>query len=149
MSSYLITWKLDHSLYDERGFYPDALCDQVMDMEREWRREQPTKHELRRLFGLVRKVEGTSRLDRQTIWEKVDMLDLVRRYCGEPKRVGAVYMATCPLHKDTRPSMTVWPDKKRWWCFPCNKGGTPFCLIMECEGLDFVSSMHFLNQMYL
>lgn len=44
----------------------------------------------------------------------------------EKKDRGRYYIALCPFHEDSSPSMQVWPDKDGkeggWTCYSCNPG---------------------------
>lgn len=53
---------------------------------------------------------------------------------GEPAR-GCVCI--CPLHDDSRPSMRIYTEQNRAWCYVCNDGGDPIKLRMLMTGSDF------------
>lgn len=46
-------------------------------------------------------------------------------------------MASCPLHRDDTPSVSVRPSKGAWKCFSCNMGGDAVALVMKVEGIGF------------
>lgn len=56
---------------------------------------------------------------------------------GEPvRRSGKDYLCVCPLHEDHDPSMRVYAEQNRAWCFVCNDGGDSirlYMLINECN----------------
>ncbi|GGK13392.1 hypothetical protein GCM10010124_02420 [Pilimelia terevasa] len=56
----------------------------------------------------------------------------VRRISGRPTT-----MASCPLHPDRTPSMSIDLNKGLWRCHSCGKAGDSYSLIMEVEGVDF------------
>ena len=62
--------------------------------------------------------------------------ELVGQYCQIQKK-GRNFVCLCPFHNDTRPSLTVSPDKGIAYCFPCQKGGDIFSFYQEIEGVDF------------
>ena len=41
----------------------------------------------------------------------------------EAKTEGKAWLALCPWHADTRPSLQVYPDESRYFCHGCKKGG--------------------------
>ena len=53
--------------------------------------------------------------------------------------------ARCPFHHDRSPSMYVYPGKKGWYCFVCNKGGSVIDLVMGLYKLEFKDAMIKLN----
>jgi len=46
------------------------------------------------------------------------------------KKSGSVFVALCPFHDDTKPSLVVFPKTDSWYCFSCCFGG---------DAADFVS----------
>lgn len=62
--------------------------------------------------------------------------ELVSQYCQLQKK-GKGFMCLCPFHKDTRPSLTVSPDKGIAYCFACQTGGDIFSFYQAIEGVDF------------
>ena len=56
------------------------------------------------------------------IRQSVDIVDVVGAYLPLEKK-GRNYMAICPFHDDTRPSMSVSQDKQIFMCFVCHTGG--------------------------
>jgi hypothetical protein len=80
------------------------------------------------------------RLDdiKEQIRQSIDIVDLVGSYL-ELRRQGRLYVAHCPWHDDTRPSLQVNPERQSWKCWVCgNKGGDLFSFVMEREGIDTV-----------
>lgn len=60
------------------------------------------------------------------------------------KKVGSGYMALCPFHADSNPSLSVDIERGLWYCFGCNKGGDVFNFIMEMENCSFWESLKIL-----
>ncbi len=60
------------------------------------------------------------------------------------KKVGSTYMAICPFHMDSNPSLSVDINEGLWYCFGCNKGGDIFNFIMEYEDINFIESINYL-----
>lgn len=74
-----------------------------------------------------------------------DIVDLIgNRY--ELRRQGSSYLAICPWHKDTRPSLTINPARQIWKCFVCDIGGDVFNFVMQDEGLSFPEALRQLAE---
>lgn len=58
-------------------------------------------------------------------WGKIEMsyLNIYEKYVGSIKKIGKSYMALCPFHPDTNPSMKIDPEKGFFYCFGCNVKG--------------------------
>ena len=66
--------------------------------------------------------EQPSRIDYKAIRAQIPLLDWVSKW-DEVKPTGRSWKARCPLHEDKRPSMHIYPEDNKWWCFVCNEGG--------------------------
>ena len=66
--------------------------------------------------------------------------ELVGSYCQLQKK-GKQFLALCPFHNDTKPSLTVSPDKGIAYCFACSSGGDIFSFYQQIEGVDFVQAL--------
>jgi len=53
----------------------------------------------------------------------MNIVDIVKSYGIELKKIGRVYQGLCPFHKDTNPSFTVYPDTNTFHCFGCGITG--------------------------
>lgn len=56
-------------------------------------------------------------------------------------RVGAHLVGPCPLHQETRPSFTVYPQSGTFYCFGCRQGGDVIELVRRLEGVGFVAAV--------
>ena len=81
--------------------------------------------------------------DVQNIKERIDILALVQEYV-ELKPAGKYHKGLCPFHSEKTPSFTVSPERERWHCFGCSKGGDIFTFLQEIEGMDFVEALKHL-----
>ena len=45
--------------------------------------------------------------------------------------------ARCPFHDDQSPSLSVYLDSNRYYCFACGASGDAISLIQRLDGLDF------------
>lgn len=65
---------------------------------------------------------------------------LVAQYC-QLKKKGRTFVALCPFHNDSHPSLQVSPDKGIAYCFACRKGGDIFKFYEEIEKVDFKQAL--------
>lgn len=72
----------------------------------------------------------------EEIKRQTDIVALISQYVTL-KKVGKNYRALCPFHAEKNPSFYVNPEKKIFYCFGCNKGGSAINFLMEYEKLDF------------
>ena len=96
--------------------HDDAAAQEDLDGAREWKRQ----------------VEEARNLS---------VLDVVRRYVGEPVHRGRSWLVTCPFHVDEEPSLSIDPDKGLWYCFPCGFGGDGIELVMCLRRVDFATAV--------
>lgn len=71
---------------------------------------------------------------------RLSIEDLVSEYC-QLKRKGRGFVALCPFHNDTKPSLQISPDKGIAYCFACQSGGDIFSFYQKIEGVDFRESI--------
>ena len=65
-----------------------------------------------------------------------DIVRVIGSYLNLVKR-GKNYMAVCPFHDDTNPSLTVSPEKQLFKCFVCGTGGNVFAFVQKYEHISF------------
>lgn len=80
---------------------------------------------------------------RELVRQAIDIVDLVGRYC-QLRRQGRRYVALCPWHDDTRPSLQVNPERQSFRCWVCNIGGDVFSFVMKMEGVTFPEALAML-----
>jgi DNA primase len=56
-------------------------------------------------------------------------------------RVGTHLVGLCPLHREMRPSFTVYPQSGTFYCFGCRQGGDVIELVRRLEGIGFVAAV--------
>lgn len=71
---------------------------------------------------------------------RLSIEDLVGSYCTLQKK-GRHFIALCPFHNDSKPSLLVSPDKGIAYCFACQSGGDIFSFYQKIEGADFVQAL--------
>ena len=57
---------------------------------------------------------------------------------GEPVRLN---LCLCPMHEDHSPSMRVYTEQNRAWCYVCDNGGDSIQLYMLITGSDFKTAV--------
>lgn len=58
--------------------------------------------------------------DYEEVKQRLSMRQVAERYGCKVQRNG---LCLCPFHKDTHPSMKIYPDDKGFYCWVCQKGG--------------------------
>jgi DNA primase len=64
----------------------------------------------------------------------------------ELRRQGRNYVALCPWHKDSRPSLQINPERQIYKCWVCDIGGDVFGFLMQDEGISFREALHKLAE---
>lgn len=70
---------------------------------------------------------------------------LVAQYC-QLKKKGRSFVALCPFHNDSKPSLLVSPDKGIAYCFACQSGGDIFSFVQKIESIDFPAAIKLLAE---
>jgi DNA primase len=70
-----------------------------------------------------------------------DIVDLIGSRL-ELRRQGRNYVALCPWHADSRPSLQINTEKQIWKCWVCDIGGDAFSFVMRDEGLTFPQALN-------
>ena len=83
--------------------------------------------------------------DKEQVRAATDIVDLIGSYL-HLKRQGRLYVAQCPWHDDSRPSLQVNPERQTWKCWVCNVGGDAFSFLMKRESLEFRESLEMLAE---
>ncbi len=86
----------------------------------------------------------TSSFDvKDQVRQATDIVDLVGRYL-QLRRQGRQYVALCPWHDDSRPSLQVNPERQSFKCWVCDIGGDVFSFLMQIEGVEFREALEML-----
>ena len=67
---------------------------------------------------------------KEQVRQATEIVELVGSYL-ELRRQGTGYVAICPWHDDTRPSLQVNPNRQSWKCWVCDVGGDVFSFVMR------------------
>ena len=80
---------------------------------------------------------------KEQVRDATDIVGLVGSYLQLSPQ-GRNFVALCPFHDDSRPSLQVNPERQTWKCWPCDKGGDVFNFVMEKENVDFLGALRIL-----
>ncbi len=80
---------------------------------------------------------------KEQIRQATDIVDLIGSYLPL-RRQGRNYVALCPWHDDTKPSLQVNQERQSWKCWVCDDGGDIFSFLMKQERLDFREALQVL-----
>ncbi len=82
---------------------------------------------------------------KEQVRQAIDIVDLVGKY-APLRRQGRNFVARCPWHDDTRPSLQVNPERQSWKCWVCDVGGDIFSFFMKIEGVEFGEALRTLAE---
>ncbi len=74
--------------------------------------------------------------DRQRVLDATDIVQVVSSHLALRPR-GREFVALCPFHDDSNPSMYVVPRKQIFHCFSCGAGGNALDFVMRFHGMGF------------
>lgn len=77
---------------------------------------------------------------RKEILEKADIVKIVSSYLKVTKK-GKNYVAVCPFHDDTNPSLSISPEKRLFKCFVCGAGGDAITFVQKYEKVSYVEAL--------
>ena len=83
----------------------------------------------------------------ENVRNAADIVSVIGGYIELVKR-GKDFKGKCPFHNDSRPSLSVEPNKQCWRCFTCDIGGNVFEFVIRYENLDFPGAVKRLAKMY-
>ncbi|AGM24936.1 CHC2 zinc finger domain-containing protein [Spiroplasma chrysopicola] len=75
------------------------------------------------------------------------MLEVFRDYLKLSKR-GRNYVAICPFHSDSHPSLSVSVEKQVWRCFVCNVEGLVEYFVAKIENLSINEAKQLIATKY-
>lgn len=84
-------------------------------------------------------------VDIDALKARIDLADLVRRYCdGETTKGGRAFWC-CPFHAERTPSFSLTPDGRRWICFAQCGQGDAIDFVQRVEGTDWKGAVALLD----
>ena len=72
--------------------------------------------------------------------EKIDIEKVISKYINISKK-GANYWAICPFHTDTKPSLSISPQRKIYKCFSCGAAGDAINFVKNYENINFFDAI--------
>ena len=82
----------------------------------------------------------THEIDVNKIRENADIVRVVSSYIPLQQK-GRNYVAVCPFHNDSNPSLTVSQEKQIYKCFSCGASGNVFTFVQEYEKIRFLEAV--------
>ena len=82
---------------------------------------------------------------KEQVRESTNIVDLLGSYLQIQRR-GRIFVALCPWHDDSRPSLQINPDRQTWKCWPCDIGGDVFSFVMRRENVEFPEALRLLTE---
>lgn len=71
---------------------------------------------------------------------QVKIEDVISEFIHIEKK-GNNYVALCPFHSDSNPSLIISPTKKIFKCFSCGSGGGTIKFVQNYENLNFIEAL--------
>ena len=84
--------------------------------------------------------------EKDDIKKYVDIVDLFLHFGITLTKKGKSYVAKCPWHNDTNPSLSVDRGKGVYNCFGCGESGDIFTLTEKMKGCDFKGAVKYLKE---
>ena len=72
--------------------------------------------------------------------KSLSIVEIIRHYLPLNKK-GANYLAICPFHHDTSPSLTINENKNIFKCFVCNVSGNGISFVQKKENITFYQAI--------
>ena len=82
---------------------------------------------------------------KEQVRQAIDIVDLIGKYV-QLRRQGRGYVALCPWHDDSRPSLQINPERQTFKCWVCDIGGDVFSFVMKMEGVTFPEALAMLAE---
>lgn len=80
---------------------------------------------------------------RERVRQATDITELVNAFVPL-RRSGRNMVGLCWMHDDSKPSLTVNPQRQSWRCFVCNVGGDVFSFVQQYHKLGFREALEML-----
>ena len=75
----------------------------------------------------------------EDIRKSVDIVDVVKSFLPVVKK-GKNYVAVCPFHDDTNPSLSISPERKMFKCFVCGVGGDSISFVSKYLHISYAEA---------
>lgn len=80
------------------------------------------------------------------VLQNADIVKIISSYLDVQKK-GRGYWAVCPFHDDTKPSLSISPEKKIFKCFACGTSGNAITFVQKYEHIPFMEAMRKVAEM--
>ena len=80
------------------------------------------------------------------IIDRADIVQVISSYINVIKK-GKSYVAICPFHDDSNPSLHISPEKRIFKCFVCGTGGNAIQFVQKYENIPFMEAARKVAQM--
>ncbi|AOG60617.1 DNA primase [Spiroplasma helicoides] len=77
--------------------------------------------------------------------QTANIVDIIGQYVDIQKK-GRNYLAVCPFHDDSDPSLNISPDKKIFKCFVCGTGGNVISFVQEFKNINFFEALSIVSK---
>ena len=74
------------------------------------------------------------------ILKQVDIVDIISSFIKVTKK-GRNYVAICPFHNDTNPSLTISQEKQIFKCFTCGVGGDGITFVRRYKNCPYLEAL--------
>lgn len=81
------------------------------------------------------------------IENELNIEDIIGNYL-DLKKHGNNFLALCPFHNDSNPSLTISPTKKIYKCFSCGAGGNAITFVQNFKGTNFIETLKLISEQY-
>lgn len=82
----------------------------------------------------------------EEIRKQADIVQIISSYI-DVKKKGNQYVAVCPFHADTNPSLSISRQLQIYKCFSCQAGGNVFTFVQEYERIPFIDAVKKVAEM--
>ena len=72
----------------------------------------------------------------QDVLKHADIVQIISSYIPVTKK-GKNFVAVCPFHDDTNPSLSISPERQFFKCFVCGTGGTAISFVQKHEHISY------------
>ncbi|MPZ48928.1 MAG: hypothetical protein GEU75_06405 [Dehalococcoidia bacterium] len=86
-----------------------------------------------------------SRYDVEQVKQRNPIEEVISRHGIVLLRHGSRMSGLCPFHKDTHPSLVVYPQTRSFFCFACGASGDVIDFVRRLDGLGFRAAIERLN----
>ena len=83
---------------------------------------------------------------KKDILDHAEITEIISAFLPISKK-GKNYVAVCPFHDDTNPSMVISPEKKMFKCFVCNTGGDAISFVSKYLHISYKEAMKKVAEM--